>query len=110
MSVLIYVILFVIIVICIYWFYTNVLLKLRYIEKYIESKDEIIEDSDDCGNGGEASIDESNKSNQTVGSLFDSHISKDHLCNNILEDHTISKDSLDGSISMSSKCSTIGEW
>ena len=37
MSLLIYFILFFVIIVCIYWFYTNVLLKLRSLEKYIEN-------------------------------------------------------------------------
>lgn len=107
MSLLIYFIVFFVIIVCIYWFYTNVLLKLRSLEKYIENfndKEINIHLEKSAEENKDSENSENNYDNDVrnlEGSLFDSNNSE-----------VKSKDSLDGSanIDISSMNSSIGNW
>ena len=100
MSLLIYFILFFVIIVCIYWFYTNVLLKLRSLEKYIENLNSKEEPMEEIQNDNISKSDTDEPQN-LQGSLFDSH-------NSDIE----SKDSLDIStdIDVSSASGSIQDW
>ena len=103
MSFLVYFVLFFVVIVCIYWFYTNILLRLRSLEKYIENIDtpsvgskKIIKEPE------EKNLEQSDNESIQISeeSIFDTDNSK-----------TKSKDSLDGSISIDvSINSSIEDW